>query len=522
MGNAAASTVLQFGSTFVLLAVTPYLLGTLGLEAYGLWALLNRLGRYGMLTDFGLGPSITRHVAQYAARDDSFSVRATTTIGVLYWLAVSGFIIGAAYLAGPWLLRGIALSPALRSEAPLLLVLVVGAWVLSLTLWGTMSATLNGLGLLRMTAAIGAAGTLAFAASAVLLLLAGAGIHGLVAAAYVQTAVVASAGYALLRRTLGASLVNPLAIPRSLYGEIVRFGGWVQVATIGSLIVDDAPAVVLGFLVGVQAVALFDIGTRLARVVRNLAYNFNSAFLPMISAVHAEDGVKRASRVFAGANRFMGLVSFASTGLVIATAPLLLQAWLGRGFEGARSVITIVDVLAVVYLIESITGVAITAIRGTGKPWLGAWYSAAYALAVVGLSLALTPHFGLGGVLAALVAGSAFASAAFFAAGAKSAELAGSLGAAAAWIVRAALATAGATAIFAFAEMRFGLQRLDRLSAAGVVTLEAAGYVLLLTAALRAVHFFSNRDFDIAAALVPRRLSPLLNARVLRSLLVRS
>jgi O-antigen/teichoic acid export membrane protein len=83
MGNAVVSTVLQFASAFVLLAVTPYMLGPLGLDTYGLWALLNRIGRYGMLTAFGLGPSITRHVAQQAARDDFVSVRAATTVGVL-------------------------------------------------------------------------------------------------------------------------------------------------------------------------------------------------------------------------------------------------------------------------------------------------------------------------------------------------------------------------------------------------------------------------------------------------------
>jgi O-antigen/teichoic acid export membrane protein len=370
-----------------------------------------------------------------------------------------------------------------------------------------------------MSASLTAAGSIAFAVSAVCLLLNHMGIYGLVVAAYVQIVVTSVGGYIVLRQIHGGLFVDPRRIPRALYSQLLKFGGWVQIGSIAMLLVDDTPAFVLGFMVGVQAVALLDVGTRLARVVRNLSYNFNSAFLPMISAVHAEDGEKRASKVVSTANRFMGIISFASTGFVISTAPLLLQVWLGRGFPHARSVVMIVAVLAFVYLIEGITGVAVTGVRGIGKPWLGSLYSGAYALSVISLSFILTPTLGLRGVAIALVCSTALASSLFFVISSTRAHVKGFGSAIGEWIVRASLATGIATITVVLINAKLDVRALNRPNAVLALAATAIVYALVLATALRAVQFFSQRDFDTVGALLPRRFATLFTANWLRGLL---
>ena len=55
----AVAAVSGIGAQIVVLAITPFLIWTIGLERYGFWALCSSISRYGMLTDVLFAPIIT-------------------------------------------------------------------------------------------------------------------------------------------------------------------------------------------------------------------------------------------------------------------------------------------------------------------------------------------------------------------------------------------------------------------------------------------------------------------------------
>ena len=69
------------------------------------------------MADVGIGPSVSKHTAQFSVSDDRFTVRAVTTIGVLYYALVSGVVLLIAQIAGPLLLSHLSLTPELRFAA---------------------------------------------------------------------------------------------------------------------------------------------------------------------------------------------------------------------------------------------------------------------------------------------------------------------------------------------------------------------------------------------------------------------
>ena len=304
--NAATLTLLQAVSGFVMVTLTPLMLAELGLAAYGYWALLNRVLRYALLTDFGLYPSIVRHVALLVEQDDRQAIRAMVTIGLVYYVGVAALIMTLVVAFGPWVLSGVKLAPALHDQAPRLLVLFAASWLLGLALWMPLMGALNGVGMVSVSGICNSAGATVFAVVAAALLVCKMGLTALIIASYAQVLVNVVAGQIAIQRRLGFPYTNPFRIPRSLYVEVLTFGGWIQLNTISTLIVDDSPSLLLGHYVDVASVGVFDIGMKVARAVRMLGVTFNTAFLPMISSLHAAGDDRRTIGMIGKADRFVG------------------------------------------------------------------------------------------------------------------------------------------------------------------------------------------------------------------------
>lgn len=510
-----ASAGAHAASTLVVLAITPYAVATLGLAAYGLWALVNVVVRFAMLGDFGLGPSLTKYVAEHATRGDRERVRGVITAGALYYLALAAIAIPVAVVLGPHLIDGLRLPPELRAQAPAVLAGALISFVSSLLIWSTLSALINGLGHLRVTAAAGAIGQTASAATIVALLATHHGIWSMVIGSYVQLVVQTAIGYVYARRTFGSVLISPFAIDRSDFRALFVFGGWIQMSTIAGLLATEAVQVIVGLTLGVELVALYDLGSRIARAGRVLAYHLNAAFLPAVAAHEVEHGTHSAQNTLAEASRYAALISFGATGLLVAMAPAVPRAWLGVHAPGAASITLVVALLALTYLVDSVGSVAATTLRAIGRPRIEAMGAVVYASSNIGLVAFLAPRAGLPGVLAGMLASSVLAEIVFFAGFARLRRDAVHL-ALGAWTLRllAACAVASGAGILVSHEIPGG----GRAAAVLALIVTAAVYLLVLVPSLRVAGFFGARDLAFARRLLPMRAASLLDTRAARVL----
>lgn len=404
IGNASIATVLQFSSAFITLTVAPYALRKIGLEAYGLWALLTTLTRYVLLADFGIGPSITRHVAQYAVQKNSAAVRSATTIGTLYYLLMALPVLLLAIFAAPAYLRTLHLSPAFAPAAEPLLLLFVGASMTSLILWSSQSATLSGLGQFGNTALVNGIASLAYTFSAFLFLSLNFGAKGLIFATLTQSLVAGALGHLRLLQVDGGIYIAPWKIEKGVLRELLTFGAWSQIGTIASLAIYDSPGLIVGSMLGIRAVGILDIGVRLSRAIRAIAFNFSGALLPTMSSRHAATGPEGVLSLLPHLLRTAAIIAFTATGLLIACSPIVLPLWIGTRLLDFRLVEIVIAGVSITYTIEMLVSVVATSVRGSGLPWLEAWYTITYAVSNLILLVLLTPRFGLiGTVSAALI-----------------------------------------------------------------------------------------------------------------------
>lgn len=513
--SAAASHV---ASTLIVLAITPLLLHKLGLEAYGVWAFISAIAKYGLVAEFGLGPSITRFVAEYHSKSEIGNVKQTVTFGILFYLAVGSIIVPTFFFLSPLIFAHLKLSAPLKLVAPGVATGFI-TWLLLDLAASVLRALLAGLGHLGTASKAIALGQVAFAAFAVIFTQIGLGLYGMLDALWIQLLVSVVLLSLAARQELGERvLCSPFSLRASVIKPLFAVSSWIQLSTLMSIIYNESGQLIVGIFVSVATSGLYDMGTKLASAVRAVSSYFCSGLLPVIARLDSQQGGQSAAVAFIRSSRYQAIFTFFATGLLVGASPAFLHLWLGARVNHLPIIIQVMTVLCPVYLIDSIITVAITTLRAIGKPKLETAYSVVAASFHVGLTIFLAPRFGLTGILAGLMIGTIVASCNFlyFFARTQSANIWGMMRG---WLTRLIVILLASTGTIAWLEAHVFDQLMT--SQIGIVFSVAAlttVYALLFGLGLKFSGFFGHEDSEIAGKILPKRFADIfINSFVARS-----
>ncbi len=516
LGDAVGTGVYHITSTFANLASTPVLLWGLGLEGYGFLALLSAAGKYGGVTDFGIGPSITRHVAEFDAHGDTGRVRQTITFGTLFYIALLIIAVPTAFLAAPRLVGlGHFHNAAIREQAPALLTAFIANYFVQL-LAGCFSAALAGLGHVRLTAQINAASRIIFAIVGIVSMFLHMGLTGITYAFCVQGVLVLIITYTIARRIYGPLFVDPRRLEKATVRRIVSNGGWIQLSSLMVLIYAETDQLVIAAVLGLSASALFDVGSRLARAVRALAYYFNSAFLPAVASYEARFGAERLLEVFADGTRYLGVVTFFASGMLYVAAAPFVTLWVGPGPHD-QTIVWIVQILVFVYLIDNMLAVAITMLRGMGLPKIETSYSVVNAVVNILLTIVLVRPFGMAGILIGTLGGTVIGAAVFLTVFSRTRSFNVRAAIARPMLRLAATLAATLAAVSIVQQLFFVSLRANRVGAMVELAVTVVLYTLVFALALRFVKALSPGDRVFLERAMPSAFKRVFDSRLVRS-----
>ena len=124
LGNTTVLTLAQISGMVVSLLLTPYIVQTLGITRFGLWAFLGSVAAYAGLLQFGLGKGTIRFIAYYGEREEFDVVRRIVSYGVLSHLAAGLVLSPLAWLIAREVLPHVHVSRPLLGTAETLFPLV--------------------------------------------------------------------------------------------------------------------------------------------------------------------------------------------------------------------------------------------------------------------------------------------------------------------------------------------------------------------------------------------------------------
>jgi O-antigen/teichoic acid export membrane protein len=382
--------------------LAPIMINRLGLEAFGVWAVTGALATYAGLLDLGVGKTLARFVAIYDVNDEEHSMRESVGLGCL--ISIGVWLVAS--------LAAVALAPLLSDQLGVLdtgdmrLVLLASVAIWSCngieSVFGSVCEGKRQM--VPSNVAHSVALTLNFAFS----------IAALVASASLLVYAYANLAAAVLGMPAAYLAVRHVwsgchfAMPSwALSKEVVFFSAKNQLSWFADLINLQTDKLIVAVLIDVRSAAVYEIGSRVVAAVRGAAVMATSAIIPTAAARIAEEGSEAIGAMY---RRYLTRICATTFPLFVGAAvssPFLLAAWLGSVPSDAGIVIPI---LSAAYLVNITTGAGTTIAISAGAPGFAAANAGLIAILNVVFTIALTPLFGLWGVVTgtalAIVAGS--------------------------------------------------------------------------------------------------------------------
>ncbi|UCC14679.1 MAG: flippase [Gammaproteobacteria bacterium] len=375
--------------------VTPIIIERVGLEAYGIWALvLATVGLLGLM-DFGLATSAVKFIAERTGDADRdgrnrvmcalFTVYTGISIALLLGVTV-------ATLGGP----GESMFGETRGQAVLLL--AVGGSVAAGLFLSLFRAALAGAGLMYLANVVEIMVTFLYVSLTLLFLGLDYGVPGL-AAALLMSSSAGAISLAIIARLRIEGLRPRLTLMR--WREVkglLSFSIWAFVANAAVLAILRMDPIIIKAFMPLSAVAVYAIAGRIAEYVLLLNKQFSNALMPLVSQAHGRGDEAVVERVLLDGSRYLMAIALPMLALLAFHAETLLLIWLGEDLRAATTPLRLLSV-AVGFSIIQLNAANVLGMTGRHR-FVAITMGASAALNLV-VTIALIPAYGLVGAATA-------------------------------------------------------------------------------------------------------------------------
>ena len=383
VGVSAAATVI----------VTPILLRELGPLAFGIWALASSLVSYLELFEFGFGPATAKLVAEDAYRSsDRVSVTLSTSFFVLCGFGIVALAVGGVVAVGApsWF----DAPDALR--APTMIAIGVLALSLAVSIPGdTFGGALGGYQRYDLRSLTNITHTVLWVFASIAVLNAGGGLVPLAMVSAAIGLALQPVRWVLLRRIDRGLRLSPRLVDRSRLRSVANLSGWLFVGKLGVFTSYRIDAVVVGAVLGVKAVAVFVIGSRLAKLAERALTQMSTVFVPHASALSTEGNTSELRRLLLDGTRATMIIVVPLSVVMALLAHPIVELWVGPEYDEAARVLVVFCLYTIVHGFVDTSG---TVAIGSGRARHWALATAGESVVNVTLSIALALTVGLIGV----------------------------------------------------------------------------------------------------------------------------
>jgi O-antigen/teichoic acid export membrane protein len=391
--NTAAHAGRFVATSLLSLVLAPIVIGRLGVEAFGVWAVVAGVVQYGAVADLGVTRALARFVALHDAEGDERGVGACLGVGIAVVGAVA-VVACAVTVVAPGLLAtslgvDVATTRALLAAAAVVLVTNLAVQVVVAVPIGRRDMVVG-------NAAVVAAGVLNFVCSVGVLL-----VHPTLVSYAAANAVAGLLGVVVAIIVVAArrAAVRPCRPSRDEVGAILRFAVHGQVTWLTEVVNVYTDRVVIGLTAGPVAAGAFEVALRAVLAVRGLALTSVAAVTPTATVEIVARGRSAVATAYQELAPRVVAAVVPAFGALAVVAPHLHNAWLGTApADVAAMTLVLVGAHAAHVLSAPASSLALAeghAAIATGPSVTGA-----------ALNLALTPVLAAGWGPVGVVAGS--------------------------------------------------------------------------------------------------------------------
>lgn len=393
--NTVFNAIGRFWGMLVALVLTPYIIRHIGLERYGILALVGATTGYFGLLDFGIGTSFVKYIAEFQANKDSGKINQVVVTGFIFYSALAAVLAAASIFVARPLAMFLKTQPYLYSET--VFVFTLGIIILGLTnAFSPFAALQSGLQRMDISNKVGIAMSVLNVVGTVFCLENSYGIVGLM---FSNACVVIIAGVCNIIIAYRISPGLSLAFRQfsgDMFIKLFSLGYKLQVSTIANLLHFQVDKVLLAYLLNVEFVGYYNVASQLASRVRELPLLLISAIFPAASELGAKTDKEGLKKLYFRSLKYVVLAGLPLSAAAIIFAKPFMTLWLGQGY--GKAVFTL-QVLVTAYFVNILSGPGFLILNGIGMPKYGMASSGLAAFLNLVLSTSLVLMIGYYGVV---------------------------------------------------------------------------------------------------------------------------
>jgi O-antigen/teichoic acid export membrane protein len=339
--NVVANVINIFLQVLVTIWLTRYLIGILGVAAFGVIALTGVLMGYLDILATGIFSTVSRYMTIEIRQEDFATANTTFNTAFLGQLAVTTGLVVFALAFSPYFSAVFNLPARAESDSQLLFLCVAFAFLLTMmsNLFSVSSFAYsrfvrsNAVNILALTVRI----------SVILLLYSSfAAQMWYFGAAAIAAALITLTGQISLWRKLTPALhIHWRWFNTDRLRALFYFGVWTVVGGIGTMLLGRTDLIVVNAMFGPAATGAYATIAQLSMLFDCLSTSFVSVIRPMVLEKFAFSDMNGLRSVTSFSVKLLGIGLSLPVGILCGLAPLVLSTWLGNEFESLSRLMVI-------------------------------------------------------------------------------------------------------------------------------------------------------------------------------------
>lgn len=392
--NTLYNTIGRFWGIIVGIFLTPYIVQHLGIERFGVWAIIGVITGYFGLLDFGIGSSFVKYIAEFYTKKEYENIAGIINSGFILYSVLG--LIGAALMVAlkDPILTLFNIPPQLHYEAAVVLVIGIALFGAANAL-SSFGAIQYGLQRMDIANNIGIAVSIVNIAGTIFVLERGYGLIGMMLNNVAIFIITAALNVVMAFSILPQLRLRIFHFDRAVFKRLFRFGCNIQVVRIGSMIVTQTDKVFISLFLSIGFVTFYQLGSSMVFGVTSLAAILTSALMPAFAEIEAMGDRPRLMEAYTRSLKYVSFFVMPAFIFLLISARQIMFIWMGPGYDMAAP---IMQILAVAFLINTIAQVPASVSVSIDKPQMMAIGSIITMVANVILSGLCIKTFGFFGV----------------------------------------------------------------------------------------------------------------------------
>lgn len=392
--NAAGQAI----NLIVAFAMFPFIVSYTGKEVYGAYILVTTVTGYLGILDFGTAGAVIKYVAEYSGKGDMKGTGEILSTSITFYMIIG--LVGAIILF--IFSRNYELLFTVKeANQQVVTNLFLIAAVASLIIWPgrTFEWGLQGFQSYGWIAIMTSVGAILLGLSAYLIFTNGLGITYFLAVYYIIMASKQLASYIIVNRRLVGERIRAFYFNKRVWKTIFSFSFYIFLASLTNIIIFQVDNIIIGTLVSVAAVTLYNVAGSLQNAFRFLNSTIGGPLFPVCADLEGRSEHDKQKVLLFKGTKYMALVFVPMVLITIIFAGPLITNWMGEGFYAS---ILVTQVLISFWLFNSVLEVGSSML--TAKGFTKYIFVVGVINAVINLtmSLILSRYIGILGVALAV------------------------------------------------------------------------------------------------------------------------